>query len=114
MSQALAVLDQAPWTYWATSRPLATDLARSGSRLPVSMSLAIAGAGSNQMAQIRTTSQVGKIVHYVAYGIPDGEYPKARRAAVITEMPLSRSACECLTGQARSSTARFPPRRPQA
>ena len=31
---------------------------------------------------------VGRIVHYVAYGTPGGEYPVgARRAAIITEVP---------------------------
>jgi len=28
---------------------------------------------------------VGRIVHYVSYGTPGGEYPKACRAAVVTE-----------------------------
>jgi hypothetical protein len=28
---------------------------------------------------------VGRIVHYVSRGTPDGEYPKACRAAVVTE-----------------------------
>jgi hypothetical protein len=29
---------------------------------------------------------VGRLVHYVSFGTPDGEYPKACRAAVITEV----------------------------
>jgi hypothetical protein len=29
---------------------------------------------------------VGRIVHYVSYGTPGGEYPKACRAAVVTGM----------------------------
>jgi hypothetical protein len=29
---------------------------------------------------------VGRIVHYVSYGTPDGEYGKECRAAVITEL----------------------------
>lgn len=34
------------------------------------------------------TPSVGRIVHYVAYGTPGGEYPAAaHRAAVITEYP---------------------------
>jgi hypothetical protein len=31
---------------------------------------------------------VGRIVHYVSYGTPGGEYPSACRAAVITEVPV--------------------------
>jgi hypothetical protein len=30
---------------------------------------------------------VGRIVHYVSYGTPGGEYPSVDRAAVITETP---------------------------
>ncbi|MFJ1865554.1 hypothetical protein ACIOD1_13065 [Streptomyces sp. NPDC088097] len=30
---------------------------------------------------------VGRIVHYVSYGTPGGEYPSVCRAAVITEVP---------------------------
>jgi hypothetical protein len=29
---------------------------------------------------------VGRIVHYVAYGTPGGEYPSTCRAAIITEV----------------------------
>lgn len=29
---------------------------------------------------------VGRIVHYVSYGTPGGEYPKACRAAIVTEI----------------------------
>jgi hypothetical protein len=29
---------------------------------------------------------VGQAVHYVSYGTPGGEYPKACRAATVTEM----------------------------
>lgn len=29
---------------------------------------------------------VGQIVHYVSFGTPGGEYPKACRAAVVTEV----------------------------
>lgn len=29
---------------------------------------------------------IGRIVHYVAYGTPGGEYPKACRAAVVTKV----------------------------
>lgn len=32
------------------------------------------------------TPSVGRIVHYVAYGTPGGEYPKACRAATVTEV----------------------------
>lgn len=28
---------------------------------------------------------VGRVVHYVSYGTPGGEYPKACRAAVVTQ-----------------------------
>lgn len=30
---------------------------------------------------------IGRIVHYVSYGTPGGEYPSVCRAAVITEWP---------------------------
>jgi hypothetical protein len=33
------------------------------------------------------TPSVGRIVHYVSYGTPGGEYPSVCRAAVITEVP---------------------------
>lgn len=33
------------------------------------------------------TPAVGRIVHYVSYGTPGGEYSKACRAALITEVP---------------------------
>jgi hypothetical protein len=29
---------------------------------------------------------VGLVVHYVSYGTPGGEYPKACRAAIVTEV----------------------------
>jgi len=32
---------------------------------------------------------VGRIVHYVSYGTPGGEYPSACRAAIITEADTS-------------------------
>ena len=31
---------------------------------------------------------VGRIVHYVSYGTPGGEFPKACRAAIVTEVEL--------------------------
>ncbi|MFF6940476.1 hypothetical protein [Streptomyces lavendulae] len=30
---------------------------------------------------------VGRVVHYVSYGTPGGEYPSVCRAAVVTEVP---------------------------
>jgi hypothetical protein len=33
-----------------------------------------------------TAPSVGRVVHYVSYGTPGGEYPKACRAAMITEV----------------------------
>jgi hypothetical protein len=30
---------------------------------------------------------VGRIVHYVSYGTPGGEFPSTCRAAIITEVP---------------------------
>ncbi len=29
---------------------------------------------------------IGRVVHYVAYGTPGGEYPSTERAAIITEV----------------------------
>lgn len=34
---------------------------------------------------------VGRIVHYVSYGTPGGEYPSVCRAAIVTEAPSSFS-----------------------
>jgi hypothetical protein len=34
-----------------------------------------------------TTPSVGRVVHYVSYGTPGGEFPKACRAADVTEVP---------------------------
>lgn len=36
-----------------------------------------------------TTPTAGRIVHYVSYGTPGGEYGKECRAAVVTEVPES-------------------------
>lgn len=37
------------------------------------------------MSELRPS--VGRVVHYVSYGTPDGEYGKQCRAAIITEVP---------------------------
>lgn len=45
---------------------------------------------------------VGRIVHYVSYGTPGGEYGKACRAAIITEITGSEAIGLCVlnpTGQ---------------
>ena len=34
------------------------------------------------------TPSIGRIVHYVSYGTPGGEFPKACRAAIVTEVEL--------------------------
>jgi hypothetical protein len=34
-----------------------------------------------------TIPSVGRVVHYVSYGTPGGEFPKACRAADVTEVP---------------------------
>lgn len=39
------------------------------------------------MGKPAAVPSVGRIVHYVSYGTPGGEYPKACRAAVITAVP---------------------------
>lgn len=33
-----------------------------------------------------TAPTVGRVVHYVSYGTPGGEYPQACRAAIVTEI----------------------------
>lgn len=38
------------------------------------------------------TPSVGRIVHYVSYGTPGGEYTSQCRAAIITEVPLADQA----------------------
>jgi hypothetical protein len=35
---------------------------------------------------------VGRVVHYTSYGTPDGEYPSACRAAIITDVDAYQSA----------------------
>lgn len=37
-------------------------------------------------AETMPSPTVGRIVHYVSYGTPAGEYPSACRAAVVTEV----------------------------
>lgn len=39
---------------------------------------------------------VGRIVHYVSYGTPGGEYPSVCRAAIITEAPQGGSELTAL------------------
>lgn len=36
------------------------------------------------------TPSVGRIVHYVSFGTPGGEYKRECRAAVVTEVPTAR------------------------
>lgn len=48
------------------------------------------------------TPSVGRIVHYVSYGTPGGEYASQCRAAVITEVDASGTVGLCVlnpTGQ---------------
>jgi hypothetical protein len=33
-----------------------------------------------------TVPSVGRVVHYVSYGTPGGEFPKACRAAIVSEV----------------------------
>jgi len=45
---------------------------------------------------------VGRIVHYVSYGTPGGEYPSVCRAAVVTEVDSYQNIGLCVlnpTGQ---------------
>lgn len=41
--------------------------------------------------------KVGRIVHYVAYGTPGGEFPKVCRAAVVTEVETRKTAEQLLS-----------------
>jgi len=43
--------------------------------------------GKFREALLHGTPSVGRIVHYVSYGTPGGEYGKECRAAIITEVP---------------------------
>ena len=50
------------------------------------------------------TPSVGRIVHYVSYGTPGGEYPSVCRAAIVTEVltPSTQDVSLCVlnpTGQ---------------
>ena len=38
------------------------------------------------------TPSIGRIVHYVSYGTPGGEYTSQCRAAVVTEVPADDAA----------------------
>lgn len=42
---------------------------------------------------------VGRIVHYVSYGTPGGEYGKEHRAAIITAVQTRTTIRELSTGQ---------------
>lgn len=46
------------------------------------------GAGNvrSTVRRMSETPSVGRIVHYVSYGTPGGEFPSVCRAAVITEV----------------------------
>lgn len=47
------------------------------------------------MAEIQAPS-VCRMVHYVSYGTPGGEYSRACRAAVVTEVvPVARGSMTC-------------------
>jgi hypothetical protein len=37
---------------------------------------------------------IGRIVHYVSYGTPGGEYEKECRAAVVTDVPAGKDPTE--------------------
>jgi hypothetical protein len=39
---------------------------------------------------------IGRIVHYVSYGTPGGEYPSACRAAIVTALDDSGTPCLCV------------------
>lgn len=41
---------------------------------------------TNAAPPAMTMPSVGRVVHYVSYGTPGGEYPKACRAADVTEV----------------------------
>jgi hypothetical protein len=45
--------------------------------------------GANKIkerAEISVAPTVGRVVHYVSYGTPNGEYTKECRAAIVTEV----------------------------
>lgn len=47
------------------------------------------------------TPSVGRVVHYVSYGTPGGEYSKERRAAIVTEIsPESKGEGQEIVGLA--------------
>lgn len=49
------------------------------------------------MAAISTQPSVGRVVHYVAYGTPGGEFPTGVcRAAIITDVPGEDRASVCV------------------
>lgn len=39
---------------------------------------------------------VGRIVHYVSYGTPGGEYPKTCRAAIVTDVTDCDAHMDCV------------------
>lgn len=59
------------------------------------------------MTQHARLPEVGSDVHYVAYGTPGGEYPRACRAARIIDVPFAiEDAKVSLSGMDPSGTSR--------
>lgn len=50
---------------------------------------------------------VGRVVHYVSYGTPGGEYPKTCRAADVTEVPESMDARSVVGLMVKNPTGLF-------
>lgn len=58
------------------------------------------------------TPTIGRIVHYVSYGTPGGEYPSVCRAAVITQVGVDGDVGLCVvnpTGQFFNPAVRHDP-----
>jgi hypothetical protein len=48
---------------------------------------------------VEQKTSIGRIVHYVAYGTPGGEYASVCRAAIVTEVPpVDRATAEGTIG----------------
>lgn len=54
-----------------------------------------------------TIPSVGRVVHYVSYGTPGGEYPKACRAADVTEVPEAMDARSVVGLMVKNPTGMF-------
>lgn len=54
-----------------------------------------------------TVPSVGRVVHYVARGSADGRFPKACRAADVTEVPTGENSASVVALMVKNPTGLF-------